>query len=379
MTKHAILYLLTLVLPLAAQARAQNTWHFWTSYKAHFVSAEGRVMDPDRNWMTTSEGQSYAMFFAVVADDPSSFEQIRSWTEKNLAYGDLANQLPSWSWGRGGDGAWGILDQNSAADADLWIAYSLIQAGRLWQKPAYSRAGLSLLTQIANKEVAELPGIGPVLLPGRVELFSTPGRWVLNESYVPLPLIFAAAAAAPSGPWKQMAFGLPGWLQQASPKGFAMDWVADFNGSFSAIRNPGDASRVPCGSYDAIRVYLWAGMTDKETPGAEKILRLLAPMARMVASNPTPPEIVSPEGLVLSHAAPIGFSAALIPFLQSSDDKAAAAMQLRLVVSHFESQTGLLGAHPRYYDQNLALFAMGWQEQRFRFAPDGELRVRWKN
>ena len=26
----------------------------------------------------------------------------------------------------------------------------------------------------------------------------------------------------------------------------------------------------------------------------------------------------------------------------------------------------------------MALFALGWQEQRFRFAPDGTLRVQWK-
>jgi endoglucanase len=69
----------------------------------------------------------------------------------------------------------------------------------------------------------------------------------------------------------------------------------------------------------------------------------------------------------------------MVPFLVSSGEKAAAAAQQHLVTTEFDRQTGLLGITPRYYDQNLALFGLGWQEQRFRFAPDGTLRVRWKN
>jgi len=371
--------MVALMMPLASHASTPETWPLWSSYKSHFLSADGRIMDPDRNSMTTSEGQGYAMFFALVANDERTFERIRAWTEDNLASGNLAANLPGWSWGQSRDGSWHPLDRNSAADADLWIAYSLIEAGRLWKKPAYTRSGEGLLGQIAKLEVARLPGAGAVLMPGRVTLFSTPDRWVLNESYLPLPLLVAAAHAAPKGPWQQIAIDLPDWLQRASPTGFAMDWVAYSNGEFSAVPNPGDASRPACGSYDAIRVYLWAGMTDKETPGAEEILHIFSPMARLLASTSTPPEMVSPSGTVLSTNSPVGFSAALVPFLLSSGEKSAAMTQLRSVKAHFDRQTGLLNRHPRYYDQNLALFGLGWQQQRFRFAPDGELRVRWKN
>jgi endoglucanase len=377
--KFLLFFIAALALPFALSAESHAAWPFWNAYVSHFVSPDGRVIDPDRNSMTTSEGQSYAMFFALVADDASSFERIRSWTEQNLARGDLSENLPAWSWGRRGDGAWGALDQNSAADADLWIAYSLIQAGNLWQNPAYSRSGKALLQQIAKEEVGDLPGVGPVLMPGRVELFSSSGRWVLNPSYSPLPLLFAAAHAEPDGPWKQMAKALPGWLGRASPSGFAMDWVADAQGQFAAISNPGDLSRPPCGSYDAIRVYLWAGMTNPKTPGADQILEIFSPMARLMRATASPPEIVSPHGFVLSHSAPVGFSAALIPFLSTSGVRAAAVAQQKLVAARFDRQTDLLDAHPRYYDQNLALFALGWQEQRFRFAPDGELRVQWRH
>ena len=363
-------------------AGAESGWPLWNRYAARFISAEGRVIDPDRNSMTTSEGQSYAMFFALVAGDAASFERLRSWTENNLAQGDLSKHLPSWSWGKGDDGAWRVLDENSASDSDLWIAYDLLQAGTVWQKPEYRQTGKALLENIAKEEVAQLPNVGPVLLPGRVELFAKGDRWVLNPSYMPLPLLCAAGHAAPDGPWKQMATALPAWLRRASPSGFAMDWVAyedETKSSFSAAADPGDPTRTARGSYDAIRVYLWAGMTAKETPGAAMLLEIFAPMSRLMQSDPSPPETISPDGRVLSNAAPPGFSAAMVPFLTSSGQKMAAAAQLHLVTAEFDRQTGLLGIPPRYYDQNLALFALGWQEQRFRFNPDGTLRVRWKN
>ena len=31
-----------------------------------------------------------------------------------------------------------MLDPNSASDADVWMAYSLVEAGRLWKIPCYT-------------------------------------------------------------------------------------------------------------------------------------------------------------------------------------------------------------------------------------------------
>ncbi|MGC9198003.1 MAG: cellulose synthase complex periplasmic endoglucanase BcsZ [Acidobacteriaceae bacterium] len=383
-------YLVAMLLPpvLHAQPHAQSrrAWPFWAAYQQHFISPDGRVIDPSRASMTTSEGQSYALFFSLVANDSQEFERIRQWTQDNLADGSLAQNLPAWSWGKNARGGWGILDRNSAADADLWIAYSLLQAGRLWRNPAYTHTGKALLAQIAQQEVASVPGLGVVLMPGRTTLFSDHGRWILNESYSPLPLLLAAASADAAGPWRQMATDLPPWLQQASPSGFAMNWVEWSMGKFTAVADPsvlraataaGAAPAHGYGSYDAIRVYLWAGITDPRTPGAAKILSIFAPMARLLAQGQRPPEIVSPGGAVLSPNSPVGFAAALMPFLLRSGDPAAAAAELHRVNAQVDRSTGLLDADPRYYDQNLALFALGWKQNRFHFAADGRLRVPW--
>jgi endo-1,4-beta-D-glucanase Y len=372
--------LLGLVL-LAATARAggESSWPFWDHYAAHFVTADGRVVDADRDSMTTSEGQSYAMFFALVANDRHAFERLRSWTETNLSHGDLGNTLPSWSWGRDGNGSWRVLDNNSASDADLWIAYSLLQAGALWGSPEYARAGQSLLSKIAKQEVVDLPGIGPTLLPGRNGFRPAGGGALLNPSYSPLPLLFAADRSDPSGPWKKMAQALPVWLAESSPQGYAMDWIDYLPGAgLQPALDPGHSVSYARGSYDAIRVYLWIGMTSKSTPGSARLLEHFASMCRLLRMNPVPPEYFTFDGKPSAAPGPVGFSAALFPFLQASGETLTANEQRERVLENINKKTGLIGSVPRYYDQNLALFALGWQQQYFHFAPDGTLRVRWK-
>ncbi|WP_026442402.1 cellulose synthase complex periplasmic endoglucanase BcsZ [Pseudacidobacterium ailaaui] len=357
---------------------AETGWSLWDAYAASFISPQGRVIDADRNAMTTSEGQSYAMFFSLVANDRATFDRVLGWTEKNLASGDLGRQLPAWSWGTKKDGSMGVLDPNSASDADLWMAYTLLEAGRLWKNPSYSQKGGALLSVISSQEVDHVPGIGPVLLPGKVGFHPAAEQWFLNPSYLPLPVLLGAAHYAPRGSWKQMAAALPVWLKQASPAGFAMDWVeCDGKGVFPAAV-PGDPAASAKGSYDAIRVYLWAGMAADEMPQKAPLLEDFAAMAQYVKAHGAPPESVAPDGHVLSTAAPPGFLAAISPFLFSTGDRVTAETLLRNVKAQVSSSTGLLGEPARYYDQNLALFALGWYEKRFRFAPDGTLRPVWK-
>src|SRR5690606_41062597 len=96
---------------------------------------------------STSEGQSYALFFALVANDRERFERIWRWSREILAGNDPQNMLPAWLWGQGKDGKWQVQDANSASDADLWFVYALLEADRLWQKPAYRADALALLAQ----------------------------------------------------------------------------------------------------------------------------------------------------------------------------------------------------------------------------------------
>jgi endoglucanase len=105
----------------------------WESFRRHAIQSDGRVIERRANDRTTSEAQAYALFFALVANDRGQFERLLSWTQNNLAHGDLRKQQPAWLWGPDMSSRWRVLDANPAADADFWLAYTLLQAGRLWQ------------------------------------------------------------------------------------------------------------------------------------------------------------------------------------------------------------------------------------------------------
>ena len=76
-------------------AGAAQDWPLWKGYTAAFMDSQVRVIDRDQGDRTTSEGQAYAMFFALVAQDRSRFDGLLRWTESNLADGDLSTHLPA--------------------------------------------------------------------------------------------------------------------------------------------------------------------------------------------------------------------------------------------------------------------------------------------
>ena len=81
-----------------------------------------------------------------------------------------------------------------------------------------------MLALIAKNEVVNLPGFGPMLLPG-TSGFQHGNTWTLNPSYLPLFLFERLAVLDPAGPWQQIALGIPRLLDQSSRHGYAMDWV----------------------------------------------------------------------------------------------------------------------------------------------------------
>jgi endo-1,4-beta-D-glucanase Y len=340
----------------------------WKSYVDRFMDDQVRVIDHDADDRTTSEAQAYAMFFALVANDRSRFDRLLSWTERNLASGDLSRNLPAWLWGRGPNAQWGVLDSNSASDADLWMAYTLIEAGEAWHEPRYTFLGGALANRIAADEVVELPNFGAVLLPG-AKGFQRPDVYRLNPSYLPLQIFVRLAEVEPRGPWRPIADRIPALVKAAAPNGFVTDWL-----EFST-RDGFKPSAV--GSYDAIRVYLWAGLLDRATPGRDGILKALPGLAMWLRTNPVPPAKVAATGGIADSNGPIGFSAAVLPYLAALGETRLVDKQMARLQSAADARTGLYGTPVRYYDQNLALFAIGAMERRFWFDAGGALVTPW--
>jgi len=250
----------TLAACLQGGCRTDPSWPLWESYTSNVFDAQGRIVDHSAGDRTTSEGQAYGMFFALVANDRARFEKLLNWTQDNLASGDLTVRLPAWSWGKAPDGAWKTLDQNPSSDADLWMAYSLLEAGRLWHDPRYESLGRMMVSLIAKQEVTLVPRLGTTLLPGPFGFHPDAGTWILNPSYLQPSVLSYLAAMFPQGPWGAVLSSLPRIVTESSGGGFAMDWVTAGSSLGPAAKSGatgGTGTGSAAGSYDAIRVYLW--------------------------------------------------------------------------------------------------------------------------
>ena len=376
---------LTVVLAACLQGgcKTEQNWPLWESYSRNAYDPSGRIVDHSAGDRTTSEGQAYGMFFALVANDRVRFEKLTTWTQANLAGGDLTLTLPAWSWGKAPDGAWKTLDRNPASDADLWMAYALLEAGRLWHDPRYEKLGTLMAGRIAQQEVALVSGVGTTLLPGPQGFHPEAGSWILNPSYLPPSLLSYFATTFPQGPWGAVLASLPTLLTRGSGGGFAMDWLTA-GGGVSPTASPEQraesekANSTAAGSYDAIRVYLWLGIADQETPGVQESMAGLAGMASYLKKHSAPPRRVDERGGVVEADGPVGFSAAVVPYLHANNMKAESKVQTDRMIAMKDPASGLYGKDSLYFDQNLTLFTSGWLEERYRFDRQGRLKVKWR-
>ena len=99
----------------------------WQSYRQQFISPAGRVQIPERDGGTISEAQAYALLRAVWAADQGAFAGVYAWTHDHMSRPD---HLLAWHCGRRTSGSWGVLDANTATDADLDYALALVLAAR---------------------------------------------------------------------------------------------------------------------------------------------------------------------------------------------------------------------------------------------------------
>jgi endoglucanase len=364
-------------------------WPLWEDFQAHFIQPDGRVLDASTAQQhTSSEGQSYGMFFALVAGDEAAFDHLWKWTEANLAGGDVSKRLPAWFWGKAADGTWRVLDANAASDADLWLAYDLLEAGRLWGRQAYTASGQKLLARIEGEEVAQLPGLGKMLLPGPMGFTLPGGVWRLNASYLPPPVLRRLAAESKGGPWTEIARNTPAVYAAGLDTGYVADWVAyvaappsggkpAHGGRFATDPVKGDV-----GSYDAIRAYMWAGITPDEDPVAAPLREATRGLAAAAATLGYPPESVRTATGVTAGTGPFGFSAALLPYLQATHSKDLLASQrtrVQTLLQQARAKADATGAQPPYYDYVLTLFGLGWSEGRYRFRAAGTVQPSWEN
>ena len=171
----------------------------WAFYKTHYILPDGRVKRPDTRDDTVSEGQAYALLRAVWSNDQATFDRCYAWAEAHLSQKNLKGRnLLAWHWGQDDRGHWGILDANSATDADLDYALALVLAHRRWQQPSvplpdYLLQAKLVLQDILARETCRDPW-------GR--LWLTPGDWAACRQ----PLLLNPSYFSPA--WYQLFFAI---------------------------------------------------------------------------------------------------------------------------------------------------------------------------
>jgi endoglucanase len=156
----------------------------WEQYKKEYIEdGTFRVLDKQKENITTSEGQSYAMLRAVWLDDKTTFDNVWKWTKDNLQRED--NKLFSWLFGKLPNGGYGILTdqggQNTATDGDVDIALALVFASARWNQSEYLGDAYVIIDAIWENEVVMVNG-KPYLAANNLEK-DAPSTMVLNPSY----------------------------------------------------------------------------------------------------------------------------------------------------------------------------------------------------
>lgn len=354
-----------------ASCSTAHSWPAWEGFKTAFLSEDGRVIDRSQaDLRTVSEGQSYGLFFALVAQDRAAFDAILKWTENNLSGGDLGKQLPAWIWGKQGEN-WGVIDTTSASDADLWIAYSLLEASRVWCHAPYADKARALGNLILDKESVEVSGLGLSVLPGNNGFVQSNGTVKLNPSYLP-PFMMArfANAWADDARWAHVYLASQRLLLDSGRTGAYPDWVHYNNGQLSL---PEDEQR---GDYDAIRTYMWIGMTSAGDPITQPLLKQLSPTVALLLKRQSMPEWFEPlNGKVSAERGPAGFQVAMAPFLEASGTPDLAKKFAAFSLKKNDKKAWL---EYGYYNGALSLFGQGYTDRLYRFNALGELMPKGK-
>lgn len=308
---------------------------------------DGLVFDENR---MTSEGQSYMLFFALANGDRDMFEKVLAATEKYLCGGAFENNLPAWLYENGK-----IADDNNALDADLFIAYSLIEAARIFDKAEYLGKARAILSNVAQTSVYDHPVLGKLLIPGRRGFVSSNGKVTLNPSYYP-PFIMARIGDFDPN-LKVACQNTLAVTARAFGHGFAPDWI-----SFTA-RGELIIDEKTIGSWDALRVALWYGITNKADPNRKILIGSLDKYLARVGKTLSVPDSNSMYFDSMNGDGGTAFMASAVPSIANSKP---ANYFYTIVKKAGETESG-------YYRSAITVFAEGYLNRYYGFDVQGRL------
>ena len=328
----------------------------WKYYKKTFISDDGRVIDYQRNSVTTSEGQAYAMRRALIMKDKVTFDKTYNWAKYNLQHKN--DKLFAWLWGEKNPGnqkkiEYGIIDQNGASDAGIEIAINLILASQAWEQQRYMDDALKLLNDIWNKETIMING-ERILISGANQ--NRTEKIEINPSYF-MPYDFRVFAEIDKDhDWQRLvdsSYRLTNWCIDHIESGLPPD-IFYINRNTGAITFDKDKSDF---SYDAVRIFysFCIDYTITKDIRAEKLLLKSNIFLNRWNREKKFYTNYKQTGELKNYDEAIGSIALLLPVIKMYDKNIAEEIYKNRIKAKYNSK-GYWGDPMDYYAQNLVWF-----------------------
>lgn len=341
----------------------------WNNYKDSYIEkSSNRTIDPERENVTTSEGQSYTMLRAVWVGDKITYDNSWKFTKDNMQHSGDA--LFSWLYGKQPNGTYGVLAKKggttSASDADSDIALSLVFAYARWQDPAYLTSAKAIISDIWDKEVIVVNGT-PYLTADNLEKLSDKPTALINPSYLSPYAYRLFAKIDPAHPWGKLVDSSYAILQKSitSPLGktkgsLPPDWIA-LDKNTGALTATTQASLSSNYGYDAMRIP-WRIAMDwqwNHEPRAKDVLGRMTPLADAWSKNAMLGTVYSHNGTAVgTYESPAMYGGAIGYFLVTNPSEASKVYTNKLVFL-YDPDTNSWKQPLSYYDDNWAWFGIG--------------------
>jgi endoglucanase len=331
----------------------------WAGYKQAFIQADGRVVDPTRGGVTTSEGQSYALLRAVWMGDQQEFEAVWRWTASNLMHRGGAPFASLWRDGR-------VADADSASDADSDIALALLYAARRFGDASLRQDALALLSAIWQDDVASIGGMNVLTAGNWARTQGSPGP-VVNPSYFAPYAYRTFAGADPAHPWSTLidssytllAECTTAVLDGVRSAGLPPNWCAIARSTGRVVSFPTIVGADDYG-YDAFRV-MWRVAVDatwNHEPRARAYLEDNGFLRTQWQANQRLAPVYGHEGSIVgSYDDPTVYGGDIGNFVVT-DPAAATQIEHVLLASFHPAAPAHFGDPRNYYEQNWVWFGL---------------------
>jgi endoglucanase len=357
-------------------ATVQN---LWLAYRDK-IQKDGRTIDRGRDYITTSEGQSYSLLEAVWMDDKETFDRVLKWTNNNLRK-RKTDKLFAWKWGKNEDGKWDVIYDggiNSASDADQDIALALIFASKRWGTDDYLDQVYVLLNDIWEREVLQI-GDDYYLVAGNWA--KTEAQPTINPSYLSFAAYPIFAKVDPAHPWEKLKDtsykvlndATASKLDNESSANLPPDWVS-LNKDTKEILPPALSDKLTHFSDDAFRV-VWRVALDwqwHKDPRAYEYLQKLGYLNDRWEKENKIVATYSHDGKPLVDYESNSMYGGIIPYFKYIQPKAGQEIYAQKLMSLYNADTEDYKLDIGYYAQNWVWFGIAlYNEKLINLYEDG--------